>query len=177
MSRKLPFLVAAVAGGLLSGAALAQEAPSAPATAAPTTQAAPDAAAPAPGGAKPERFVAMFEKLDKNGDGIVEKAEFDVVRVKAFDRLDTNKDGRITAEEVETIAEKRNWPDARREKMLKRIGVTTPQGVTKEEYLARKTVFERIDVDGNGKVTLTEVETFVDKVKDRQAAKAAKQAN
>jgi len=171
MNQKLPLVaVAALAGMLVAGTALAQQQPATQAPAATP----PAAADNAP---KPERLVVMFEKLDTNRDGIVERAEFDVVRVKGFNRFDANKDGRITAEEVEAVAAKQNWPAARRERMLKRIGVTTPQGVTKDEYLARKSVFERIDVNRDGKVTTVEVETFADKVSDRQAAKAAKQAN
>jgi len=153
MIRTAPILAAALAGALVvSGAAAAQE-------------------------TGKNRTVTMFTKLDKNADGVVDKAEFDVVRVRTFDKLDTNKDGRLLAAEVEAVAAAESWPEKRLNRLIRRIGLDVPQGVTKDEYLARKSMFERIDVDGDGKVTLTEVETFVVKMKDRRAAKAAKQAN
>jgi len=155
MIRTAPILAAVLAGALVvSGAAAAQET-----------------------GKNQNRTVTMFTKLDKNADGVVDKAEYDVVRVRTFDKLDTNKDGRLMAAEVEAVAAAENWPEKRLDRLIRRIGLEVPQGVTKDEYLARKSMFERIDVDGDGKVTLTEVETFVVKMKDRRAAKAAKQAN
>lgn len=176
MNRRLPLVFAAVLAGSLAAtvAVRAQETTTTPpaATTAPSAAADDDDDAGAAG--KPDRLVVMFERLDKNGDGVVEKAEYDVFRVRGFERLDTDKDGRITAAEVEAIAKKRNWDDQRRERMMRRIGITTPQGISKDEYLARKSVFERVDVDANGKVTMTEVETFVEKVKDRKAAKQGK---
>ncbi|MDP7036057.1 MAG: EF-hand domain-containing protein [Planctomycetota bacterium] len=44
---------------------------------------------------------AMFAKLDKNGDGVIEESEFP--RKEVFGRLDKNADGQIDKEEFETM--------------------------------------------------------------------------
>jgi Ca2+-binding EF-hand superfamily protein len=146
MIRKLPALAAAavLASALAATAAFAQQ---------------------------QERVVKMFTKLDKNGDKVIEKVEYDAVRIRAFKRLDANDDGRVTTAEVEALAAAKQWPEKRRARMIKRIGITSPQGVTQDEYLARKSIFERIDADGDGKVTLVEVETYAADKRGRKAMK------
>lgn len=129
--------------------------------------------------AKKDRTEVMFKKLDANDDEVIEKIEFDAPRVKIFERIDKNKDGRITVEEIEVLADKRakraGWTEEKKAKWIAHMGVTTPQGMTREEFLAQKSAFTRIDVDGDGKLTMTEVQTFSDKSAERRAKRAAKQ--
>jgi Ca2+-binding EF-hand superfamily protein len=130
---------------------------------------------------KKDRTEVMFKKLDANGDEVIEKVEFDAPRVKIFERIDKDKDGRITVEEVEVLADKRakraDWSDEKKAKWIAHLGVTTPQGMTREEFLEQKSVFTRIDSDGDGKLTITEVAAFSDKQAERRAKRAAKQAD
>ena len=51
-----------------------------------------------------------FKQLDKNGDGVLTKDEFD--RPKWFDRLDANKDGKVTLEEAQAAQGK--WARGKR---------------------------------------------------------------
>ena len=129
--------------------------------------------------AKKDRTEVMFKKLDANDDEVIEKVEFDAPRVKIFERIDKNKDGRITVEEIEVLADKRakraGWSEEKKAKWIAHMGVTTPQGMTREEFLGQKSAFTRIDADGDGKLTITEVQTFSDKAAERRAKRAAKQ--
>jgi hypothetical protein len=129
--------------------------------------------------AKKDRTEVMFKKLDATGDEVIEKVEFDAPRVKIFERIDKDKDGRITMEEIEVLADKRakraDWSDEKKAKWIAHMGVTTPQGMTREEFLAQKSVFTRIDTDGDGKITVTEVKAYGDKQAERRAKRAAKQ--
>lgn len=128
---------------------------------------------------KKDRTEAMFKKLDTNGDEVIERVEFDAPRVKIFERIDKDKDGRITLTEVEVLADKRakkaDWSDEKKAKWIAHLGVKTPQGLTREEFLAQKSSFTRIDVDGDGKLTVTEVKVFSDKLAEKRAKRAAKQ--
>ncbi len=57
-----------------------------------------DGAAPPPAGAG-GRGERMFARLDTNGDGVIDRAEFRAQAAQRFDRMDTNKDGKIDAAE------------------------------------------------------------------------------
>jgi hypothetical protein len=128
---------------------------------------------------KRDRTEVMFKKLDANGDEVIEKVEFDAPRVKIFERIDKDKDGRITLVEVETIADRRaeraGWSDEKKARWIALLGIKTPQGMTREEFLAQKSVFTRIDTDNDGKITVTEVKAYSDKQAERRAKRAARQ--
>ena len=128
---------------------------------------------------KRDRTEVMFKKLDTNGDEVIEKVEFDAPRVKIFERIDKDKDGRITMVEVEAIADRRaeraGWSDEKKAKWIAHLGIKTPQGMTREEFLAQKSVFTRIDTDNDGKITVTEVKAYGDKQAERRAKRAARQ--
>lgn len=128
---------------------------------------------------KKDRTEVMFKKLDTNNDEVIEKVEFDAPRVKIFERIDKDKDGRITVEEIEVLADKRakraDWSAEKKAKWIAHLGVTTPQGMTREEFLAQKSIFTRIDADSDGKITVTEVKAYGDQQAERRAKRAAKQ--
>ena len=46
------------------------------------------------------RIAKKFARMDRNGDGRVERAEFDDRGAARFARLDTNGDGRVSQEEI-----------------------------------------------------------------------------
>jgi Ca2+-binding EF-hand superfamily protein len=46
------------------------------------------------------RIAKMFARMDRNGDGRVERAEFDDHGAARFARLDTDGDGRVSREEI-----------------------------------------------------------------------------
>src|SRR4051812_40948352 len=51
-------------------------------------------------GPQPDR---IFQKLDLNGDGIVDKSELDAARRAAFERADADHDGYITEDEAQSL--------------------------------------------------------------------------
>ncbi|MEW5903496.1 MAG: EF-hand domain-containing protein [Pseudomonadota bacterium] len=42
----------------------------------------------------------MTQLMDKNGDGVVSRKEFDAYHAERFQELDTNKDGKLSADEL-----------------------------------------------------------------------------
>ena len=86
------------------------------------------AAALAQGGAR------AFERMDRNGDGVVEAAEVQELRAEMFGKLDADGDGFVTQAEAE---------DAKA-RFRERISGK------------RQSFFERSDADGDGRVSQEE---------------------
>ncbi len=121
-------------------------------------------------GSDNDKLVMRITKLDTNKDGVVEKSEYEVLLLRGFNRMDTNKDGTVTMTEIEAIGQKHGWTETKTGKMAKRLGVTDTAGLTKDQYLAGRTTFTLIDADGDGKLTVTEIETYATKVEQRRAS-------
>lgn len=81
----------------------------------------------------------MFSRLDADGDGIVGTEEFGGERLEALKTADTDRDGTLSQEELVAYAMKREF-ERRAERMA---------GV--------------LDIDGDGGVTLAEIESHRDK--------------
>lgn len=47
-----------------------------------------------------------FQEMDKNGDGVISKKEFDAFHNAHFKEMDTNKDGKISHEEMDAMHNK-----------------------------------------------------------------------
>lgn len=54
-----------------------------------------------------ERIAKRFAKMDRNGDGRVERSEFDEIGIERFARMDTDGDGRVSREELR--AQRKGW--------------------------------------------------------------------
>ena len=80
-------LIVAVAALAASGAAAL------PASAAPDT------------GKMPLRAAILFNLIDRNGDGSIDKDELDAVRNAIFAAIDTNGDGKISKEELQAVGQ------------------------------------------------------------------------
>jgi Ca2+-binding EF-hand superfamily protein len=59
------------------------------------------------------RIAKKFARMDRNGDGRVERAEFDDRGAARFARLDTDGDGRVSREEIRARphGQRRGWHD------------------------------------------------------------------
>lgn len=80
--------------------------------------------------------------IDANGDGTVDKAEFDAFVAAAFDRLDVNADGYVTIKEGTAVM----TPD-----QFAAINANSDDGVSREEFTAQVLKdFAAADKDGNG---------------------------
>lgn len=117
-----------------------------------------------------EKLVMRITKLDTNKDGVVEKSEYEVLLLRGFNRMDADKNGTVTMAEIEAVGQKHGWSETKTGKMAKRLGVTDTAGLTKDQYLAGRTTFTLIDADGDGKLTVTEIETYATKVEQRRAS-------
>lgn len=71
-------------------------------------QEAAPAAAPAEGGKPPvaRKHGDFIKKLDTNGDGAIDKAEFVADAEAKFTKLDADNDGKVTADEFKALRDK-----------------------------------------------------------------------
>ncbi|MEL6750642.1 MAG: EF-hand domain-containing protein [Pseudomonadota bacterium] len=84
---------------------------------------------------KGDRGARMLERIDTDKSGSISQTEFLEARTSRFDSADANNDGELTADEVAAQMERR-----RNERRAKRM-------------------LERMDIDGDGKVTRAEIES------------------
>ncbi|MBV8394370.1 MAG: EF-hand domain-containing protein [Alphaproteobacteria bacterium] len=104
-------------------------------------------------------------RYDTNGDGVVDRAEWDAGQEARFKQLDTDKDGKLTQDELfgRTPSADRNnvLPTDRqvqRQSSYFRLMDTDRDGfVSKAEFMAQAAKnFERCDLDHDGRITTAE---------------------
>lgn len=123
---------------------------------------------------QPERMMdRIFDRLDRNFDGVIDQAEFKSVIENRFDRIDRMKKGVVSAADVKARmladdtgrgAGGRN-PEAFAERFIARFmesfGKPADGQVTKAEFLdAYLDVFKYINRAGDGRITRKEVEQY-----------------
>ena len=92
-----------------------------------------------------------FERNDKNKDGKLSREEFPQQRRRLFDQIDTDKDGFVTLEE--DVFYRKSAP----ERFLARNDKNKDGKLSREEFPQQmRRLFERIDTDKDGFVTLEE---------------------
>ncbi|MCB2114868.1 MAG: EF-hand domain-containing protein [Rhodobacteraceae bacterium] len=93
----------------------------------------------------------VFQRLDRDRDGVVSRAEFRAFRLAMFDRIDTDADGLVTAGEIEAArgslpADRGIWSqDADGDDRL-----------SPTEYVSRMRGFDRADRNRDGAVSAAE---------------------
>lgn len=102
----------------------------------------------------------LFERLDLDGDGAVDRAELDRFRQARFLEADADRSGAITREEMRAAAERRAVRMARR--IFARMDRDGDGLVARAEYDAvsagrMSRVFERFDGNRDGRVTRAEI--------------------
>lgn len=117
-----------------------------------------------------ERLDRMFEKLDANGDGAIDKAEVEAGRTARFSAADANSDGVLTTDELSAAAAKR--AEKHIERMMSRLDKDGDGSLSDAEYAAAgdgrdskrgAKMFKRFDADGDGRVTRAEAEAHMAK--------------
>lgn len=110
--------------------------------------------------APPARSPNTFKKIDKNGDGKIDKDEYQTYWIGIFGVIDTGGDGKITENEIKARAEKR----------VAEIDKNKDGGLTKDEYLTipkpegeipekagtGTSRFAQADTNANGSITAEE---------------------
>ena len=127
------------------------------------------------GGGGQQRMMMQFPQfadLDKNKDKKISKDEFpSQFPAQMFDRLDTNRDGAIDEEEWKTMMAQFGAGGRPGERMMvqgPRIGESltklldgdTDSKVTREEFAKIVSLFDTLDKDHNGELSLEELNAF-----------------
>ena len=101
-------------------------------------------------GPQPDR---IFQKLDLNGDGVVDKSELETARRTAFARADNDHDGYITEAEAQSLLQELRAQGAAGQRPLYRGRLAARRPAEQANLLAR------FDSNGDGRVSEAE---FVD---------------
>ncbi|WP_166823549.1 EF-hand domain-containing protein [Thalassoroseus pseudoceratinae] len=131
----------------------------------------------------------LFEQLDQNGDGVLERSELEEDQYKFFDRLvrvaDENDDGKLTAKEFTTASDPKEpakndafssrGPNQRRggdmSQMLRRIDRDGNQKISKDEVPEpfRERFMRLFDRLGKEELTFEEFQTAMTRGRQMQA--------
>ncbi|WP_281300125.1 MULTISPECIES: EF-hand domain-containing protein [unclassified Iodidimonas] len=114
--------------------------------------------------------LGLFEKLDSDQSGTVDRFELEAYQASRFDAADLDDDGAISLEEFQAhLAALRAERRAHREaKIFDRQDSDGDGLLIASELSARSSaMFDRLDADGDGIITLDEVKAFDDKGDER----------
>ncbi len=113
----------------------------------------------------------FFERLDANGDGVVDREELQQSRRAVFRRVDADGDGYLSGAEIEVLArEPSAMPGGQRrgvfsnaplpgKDLLRRLDSDGDGRIAESEFLAAEhPLLERLDTDRDGRITRDEAE-------------------
>jgi len=109
-------------------------------------------------GAGPEQMLRRVKEMDKNGDGAIEREEWQGPDA-LFERLDVDQDGRISGKELKQALKEAGgrWNDRVAEAAFRRFDADGDGRITAEEWQGRAELFQRFDANGDGVITRDEV--------------------
>lgn len=100
----------------------------------------------------PPNLREWLQRSDRNGDGKLDRAEFQQAIVEAFYFRDKDKNGYLTAAELEGA----------RPEVIRRLGVKADGQLSLDETVnALFKDFEIMDTDSDGKLTIEEIEIYI----------------
>ena len=125
-----------------------------------------------PGGAEG----MFFKEIDKNGDGVISKQEFDAFHNAHFKEMDTNKDGKITREEMDAMHKKMaDKCDVSYETRFNEVDINHDGGLSKDEMEIGMPMlfkhFDEVDTNKDGKISKGELNDYMQKMHDKMHGK------
>jgi Ca2+-binding EF-hand superfamily protein len=117
-----------------------------------------------------------FKEIDKNGDGVISKQEFDAFHSAHFKEMDANKDGKITREEMDAMHKKMaDKCDVSYETRFDEVDINHDGGLSKDETEIGMPMlfkhFDEIDTNKDGKLGKDEVNDYMQKMHDKMHGK------
>ncbi len=118
----------------------------------------------------------VFKEMDKNGDGVISKKEFDAYHSAQFKKFDLNHDGKITREEMDAVHDKMvDKCDTHADKGYKdfdarfdETDINNDGALSKDEAEIGMPMlfkhFDEIDTNKDGKITKEEVVAYMKKL-------------
>ena len=98
-----------------------------------------------------------LEAADRDGDGVVTRAEFLQARSARFQQLDRNSDGFIAADDIGRFGKRRADRQGRAAAAMRDMDADGDGRVSRPEFdQASQKIFQRLDGDANGLLTRQE---------------------
>jgi EF hand len=115
-----------------------------------------------------ERAGAIFDRADKNGDGVAARDEFLASRAEQFASRDRNGDGFIDNADVGERAAARPRVSQAMTAMITQFDADKDDKVSKTEFVdGGAKLFERADTDANGSLDAKELEAAKTAMRER----------
>lgn len=114
--------------------------------------------------ARAQQTGAMFQRLDKNHDGVISKDEWPRA-AEGFTRLDANSDGVLSQDELLRAATPRQAMRQQRinrqiQRQVRRMDTNGDRTISREEWRGKADLFDRMDADKDGLLTAAEIRQF-----------------
>ncbi|MEM9764645.1 MAG: signal transduction protein [Pseudomonadota bacterium] len=122
---------------------------------------------PAPSSAQEPGVSAALSRLDTDGDQAISREEAAAGRERMFERFDRNGDGVVDASEVQLIRDRIGAMARMADSMIllrsQRLDTDGDGGVSKAEFDAAGGMFDLADRDGDGRVSAAEIRAMRDR--------------
>lgn len=103
-----------------------------------------------------EALESVFEQFDKNGDGVVDRTEYDLNKVLVIGAFDKNRNDHLDRDEVNISPENFEAMDLDGDGKISGFDFV-------ESDLGK---FESIDTDGDGLITMEEFRAYIEKLRN-----------